>query len=97
MSNNLSLRSRDIPRQAFEQELLLQESDSNSSLNASQFKSFAMAFDRNFAFNVIPELKGKSNVEIFINQCDAIYDEFGEEDCEVSLMAIIRSKISANV
>lgn len=64
---------------------------------ASQFKSFAMAFDRNFAFNVIPELKGESNVEIFINQCDAIYDEFGEEDCEVSLMAIIRSKISANV
>lgn len=100
MSNNLSLRSRDIPRQTKEigeQELLLQEDESNSSINNSRFKSFSMAFDRTFAFNVIPELKGKNNIEIFINQCDAIYEEFGEEDCEVSLMAIIRSKISANV
>lgn len=97
MSNNLSLRSRDIQRQVVEQELLIQENDSASSLNDSKYKSFEMSFDRNFAFSVIPELKGKSNIEVFINQCDAIYEEFGEEDCEASLMAIIRRKISNNV
>lgn len=56
-----------------------------------------MFFDRSYAFNIIPELTGQDNLEIFLCQCDSIYEEFGKTDCEKSLLAIIRRKVPASI
>lgn len=53
-------------------------------------------FDRNYAFRMIPELKGKQYFDIFLGQCESIHQEFGTS-CESGLMAFIRSKIPPNI
>lgn len=69
------------------------DSDSNSSFVSDLSSTFStMAFDRAYAFNIIPELNGRSNINLFLDQCDSICEEFGE-DCGPSLISIMKSKI----
>lgn len=76
-----------------EKSLYLDFSESSSVSSSSSDK---MAFDRNYALGIIPMLEGQENFNIFIGQCDSIFDEFGAS-CESSLMAIIRAKIPAHI
>lgn len=72
----------------------LSSSDSDSSSISSVSEIKIMAFDRNHAFNIIPQLTGKNNLNCFIDQCKMVFEEFGES-CEKSLLGIIKSKIPA--
>lgn len=69
------------------------DSDSESSFASDLSSTFSnMTFDRAYAFNIIPELNGRSNINLFLDQCDSIYDEFGD-NCGPSLISIMKSKI----
>lgn len=98
MTDSISLRNRNVPKININSctDNSSEESFEETTSVLGNSMTTSAAFDRAYALQIIPTLSGKNDIEIFLNQCDSVYEEFGDagENC---LLAIIRSKIPRNV